>query len=907
VSDLLPFIVAGLVTGSAYGLASVGLTLTYRASGIMNFGHGALAAVAAYAFYTLYHDQGWPWPLALVVSVVVLGVVLGFVLELIGRRMVNASPSLQIVGTVGIILLVQGSVSEWKGTAYTAFPAYLPDGRFRVLSTNVSYAQAITFSIGLVITGLLYAFLRSTRLGYAMRAVVDDADLVSLAGTNPSTIRRLSWMIGSSVACLVGVLLAPTLSLDSILLTMLVVQAFGAAALGWFSNIPMSYVGGLVVGLATSLATKFVIGHQALAGLPSTVPFLVLFLALTLLNKDKFAVARRPLPPQLARWTAPTRVRVAAGVAVLAVLVSVPAWAGYRLPVYLVALATVVLFMSLGLLAKTAGQISLCHLAFAAISATAFSHLTDNGVPWLPALLIAGLLAVPAGVIVAIPAVRVSGHYLALATLGFGLVVERLFYSKDFMFGANSRSLTMPRPDGLETDTRYFYVVLTVALVIGLVLIALLATRLGRLMRGLADAPGALTTLGVSTNVTIVSVFSVSAFLAGIFGALYGAAINSANGGSFMSFNSLILLVVLLIIPGSFPWNCLVAAIAQVVMPSYIGGTISTYQLTALFGLSAILNATFGVPVLPPTARRLLDRLGGRRPETASPLEVDTSTNGAVSPRRIDRSPARARPGLPGLEISRLSVRYGGVVAMHELDLSAPLGRITGLIGPNGAGKTTTFNACSGLVHADSGSVAFKGVDISSLSPAARARAGIGRTFQRFQLFESQSVFDNITMGCEAPMIGRRIVGQFVGRRGERAIATEAAQHAMELCGIASMRDRQVSTLSTGQRRLVELARCLAGPFDLLLLDEPSSGLDRVETEEFEQVLRSVVAERGVGVVLIEHDLSLVMSSCDYLYVVDFGRLIFEGDPREVLNSDIVRAAYLGSDEAGESLSALSL
>ena len=225
------------------------------------------------------------------------------------------------------------------------------------------------------------------------------------------------------------------------------------------------------------------------------------------------------------------------------------------------------------------------------------------------------------------------------------------------------------------------------------------------------------------------------------------------------------------------------------------------------------------------------------------------------------------------------------------------MGRITGLIGPNGAGKTTTFNACSGLLRPTTGQIRLKGADVSSRPPAARARLGLGRTFQRMQLFDSMTVAENVSLGREAELAGGSFLSQLFSKPGDRALLEESTRDAMRLCGVSHLAHAKAGDLSTGQRRLVELARALAGSFDVLLLDEPSSGLDRVETEAFGRVLQRVVRERGTAILLVEHDMSLVMDICEYIYVLDFGQLVFEGAPAEVSASAIVRAAYLGSDE----------
>ena len=250
----------------------------------------------------------------------------------------------------------------------------------------------------------------------------------------------------------------------------------------------------------------------------------------------------------------------------------------------------------------------------------------------------------------------------------------------------------------------------------------------------------------------------------------------------------------------------------------------------------------------------------------------------------------------PDLEVQNLTVRFGGLVAVSDVSLVARGGAITGLIGPNGAGKTTTFNACTGMVTPTSGTVCLGGDDLHHHSPSWRARLGLGRTFQRMELFDTMDVRDNVALGREALLAGRRLTGRLFGRRNEWAECLDAAERALERCGIGDLAGQIAGDLSTGQRRLVELARVLASGFRFLLLDEPSSGLDVTETDAFAAILRGVLADEGIGILLVEHDMSLVRAVCSYIYVLDFGQLIYEGPAAEVLSSAAVRAAYLGSE-----------
>ena len=250
-TDLLPFVVSGIAVGAVYGLAATGLVLTYKTSGIFNFGHGAVATAAAYVFYWLHVDKGLDWKLALAISVFGLGPLLGLAMERFAAKLAPQRAALKIVGTVGLILLVQGLATIKYGTTSIPVPQFLPAGRdsFEAFDVVITYDKVIMTAVAVVAVALLYALFRWTRLGLAMRAVVDDPDLLEAHGTDPRRVRRIAWIIGCTFAALSGVLVVPLIGLDAILLTFLVVQAFGAAAIGGFASIPLTLAGGVAVGI----------------------------------------------------------------------------------------------------------------------------------------------------------------------------------------------------------------------------------------------------------------------------------------------------------------------------------------------------------------------------------------------------------------------------------------------------------------------------------------------------------------------------------------------------------------------------------------------------------------------------------------------------------------------------------
>lgn len=237
------------------------------------------------------------------------------------------------------------------------------------------------------------------------------------------------------------------------------------------------------------------------------------------------------------------------------------------------------------------------------------------------------------------------------------------------------------------------------------------------------------------------------------------------------------------------------------------------------------------------------------------------------------------------LEVRDVTVRFGGTLALDEVSLDLAPGRVTGLIGPNGAGKTTLFDCVTGMRRPSSGQVRFTGADITRAGPGRRSRAGIARTFQRLELFVSLSVRDNI-----------RVAGHIVRANTRRRPDIDAeTDRILSLTGLADIADADVATIPTGRARVVEVARALMTAPRLLLLDEPASGQTEAETDRFADLLRRL-AEDGMAVCLVEHDLPLVMSTCSTVHVLDHGRLIATGTPDEVRASAAVVAAYIGTE-----------
>ena len=594
--DVLPFLIVGVTSGSLYGLAGLGLTLTYRTSGVFNFAHGALAAAGAYLFSTLHFDHGLPWPVAMVISIAVVAVVAGVCLERLGRVLAVGGPVTAIMGTVAVLLTVQGVLTLAYGSTARQFPVFLPKGGFAISGVRVEWHQVATVLMAAIAAVALSVFLLRSATGRSIRAVVDNPELLDLCGARPERLRRVAWTIGSGFAALTGIMIAPSIGLDAFLLTLLVVQAFGGAAVGRFASLPGTYLGGLVVGVGASLLTRYSASRPALNGLTPNLPFLLLFIVLVVAPPKvrSAAIGRAGRRRHRSSGTSAAlggRVpRLAAAAVLLVILVALPSVVGVKMPVFTQALILAVVFLSLNLLVWQSGQISLAHAAFAAVGAAAFSHLTTGaGLPWLVALVAAGLVTIPLGVLVAVPSIRLAGVYLALATFGLGILLERFAYPKAVMFGATGlRTASLPAiNDRVISDRAFYYVCLFILVVVLASAAGLIRTRLGRYLRALGDEPLALSSFGLNVNTTRVLVFSLSAAIAGIGGALTIAAAGQTGSRAFTYAHSLLWVAAVALAGRGLFSGPLIAAGLVSVMPAYLPAGLVEHQ-PLMFGVATL-------------------------------------------------------------------------------------------------------------------------------------------------------------------------------------------------------------------------------------------------------------------------------------------------------------------------------
>lgn len=608
---LWTYIVSGLTTAAIYAIAATGLVLTYTTTGVFNFAHGGIGMMAAFTYWQLRFSWGWPAPVALIVVLFVLAPLTGALLEAVMmRRLEGTSDTTKLVVTLALMLATIGAATWiwnpnearpirkfWEGNVVTLFGVRLP------------WHQMSALILAVIVAIALRVLLTRTRLGVAMRACVDDRALASLNGARQSRVAMASWAIGTSLAALAGILIAPTLNLSQLPLTLLIINAYAAAMIGRLRSLPMTFVGALILGLTndllrgysdrisswTSIDTKF------LSGFYSSVPIVILFVVLLLLPQNRL------------RSHSSTRTRE---------VIATPTWPGTGLFAAIVVGGAVMLsyvlpkgdlfslnkLWGLGIVGLSmipligySGHISLCQLSFAGIGMVVMHHMGAQGNPI--ALVWAAVVAGIVGFIVALPSLRLSGIYLALSTAAFAVLMDRwIFVFPKFtlfgytfdLFGGGALNIRKTKLFGLTlTGHRSFFIFGSVAFaLVVLVIVAIRRSTYGQRLIALKDSPAACATLCMNPKITRLSVFTISAAIAGFGGAIYGQALQSVTSQSLEFVAGLSMLMVMVIGGLTSPGAALFMGmfLGSTFMANVVGKVIPSFaQLqTVLVGLVGI-------------------------------------------------------------------------------------------------------------------------------------------------------------------------------------------------------------------------------------------------------------------------------------------------------------------------------
>ena len=557
--DLIAYTIFGLVTASIYAIAASGLVVTYTTSGVFNLAHGATGMFGAFLYWQLRFAWQWPAWISLLIVVGILAPLFGCVIEkVLMRNLSDATEATKLAVTIGVLVaLVGAALWIWNPQTSRPFPAFYAGHKVTIIGVPVTADQLITVGIGILCAVGLRILLYRTRIGLDMRAVVDDRSLVLLNGGRPDRASMFSWALGSMLASLAGILIAPYLQLSVVPLTLLVVNAYAAAVIGRLRSLSMTVVGAIIIGLLQSYAVGYLPTSTVtwLQRLPDTIPIIVLFIALLV------------LPHQRLRGTSGRRTReafpvpsyrlalIGSAIAVVGAIVIGPLLGTQPLFSMSTGFALGIVGLSLVPLVGYGGQISLCQMTYAGIGAVVWAHATSKGN--LLGLVLAFLVAALLGAITALPAIRLRGLYLALATAAlaefcdtfvFGLSSVTVFGHTIPLFGFGSLPAARPNFPFLneQSDTTYFVLLAAIFCAVGIGIVALRRSRYGRMLLAMRESPAACAMLGLRLTTVKLGVFSLSAGIAGLGGALLAGLSTQFAPDAFSFFQNLPLLLLMM-------------------------------------------------------------------------------------------------------------------------------------------------------------------------------------------------------------------------------------------------------------------------------------------------------------------------------------------------------------------------
>lgn len=897
--EVIVFALLGLGVGAIYSLSSLGLIAIQRGAGVLNFAQGAIGTVGVYIFWEFHTYLGLPYGPAFVAGVVSSGII-GVVTYLgIMRRLRHASALVRIVATLAVLTVIESVLLIVYGTETTVIPSELPGSPIHITKgITVSTSTVIILGIAAVVSVGLAAMYTRTKFGRATTAMADNQRAAEVLGWSPDFIATANWALGSALAGAAAILVAPILQLQVETMTNVMLAAVAAALLAEFRSFVRAFWAGLAIGIIQTLVTRYV----SIADLGQAVPFIVVIIWLVATGRGipakDFAFSRLPsVGTGRIRWVASIGLSLAA---CLVIAVIDPAWQVAFATTFAVALV----LLSLVVLTGYTGQISLAQYALAGVGAFVSGRLASViHLPFVLAVVVGVAVAVIVGIIFATPALRTRGLTLAVVTLGLASAVEYVIFDSnaDWAGGFAGTPVSSPTVFGLSVDPivhsgRYAMMCVIAYFVAAVMVANVRRGRSGRRLLATRANERAAAALGISVTMSKLYAFALAAGIAALGGILLAFQNADIVFTDFTGFTSITLVAFAVAGGLGYLWGPLVGA-------TFVSGSVGSEVLNSLFpGLGNYIGIVGGGMLIfvllfnqdgiaSEQIRQfaLVRRLVLRRSTAAGPKLGD---DGVLSKPPMAPSKLAAGRFVPrSLEIHGLSVRFGGVTAVNNVSLAVPPGRVVGLIGPNGAGKTTVVDAVTGFVSPMAGRIVLDGQEIGGWGVARRARAGISRTFQHLELFEDMTVIENLRAACDRQDL-RSYAFDLVAPVNPPL--SDSALVAIEHFRLRDHLAKKASALSYGERRLVAIARSVAALPSVLLLDEPAAGLSAGESAELSVLVRGLAEERGLGILLVEHDMSFVMSVCDEIVVMDFGQRISAGSPSEVRSDPLVVAAYLG-------------
>jgi ABC-type branched-subunit amino acid transport system ATPase component/ABC-type branched-subunit amino acid transport system permease subunit len=888
-NEVVQFALLGLGTGAIYALLGQGIVVIYRGSGIVNFAQGAMAMVGAFLYWELRTERGWPLPIALMTAVGAIAAVGAMMHLLVMRPMRHSSSLARVIATLGLAsVLTAGATLVW-GPSQRIVDTDVPRDLWTFdglgLHVAVGSDRVYLFGIALTLTIGLTLLYRRTAFGRQVTAVAESERGAAMLGISPDRVATVNWAIGGTLAALAGILIVPITGLQVGQLAILVIAALATALTGALRSFWGVLAGGLLIGIIQSELARYgsdLFGVNGQQGVAASLPFIVIVVLLaargTALPLRSHTFERLP-----SIGTGHIRV-VPLVAAAIAVLMGVLTFFGDELNAAVLTMVIVaIIIVSLVVLTGYAGQISLGQFAFAGMGALIAGRLVSSeGWPFALAVVAGVVTSAAVGLAFALPALRTRGINLAVVTLGLGYAVEQIvFANSEYTGGFDGTPVGRTHLfgwdiDGVSHKGRYVAVCIVCFIAVILIVANVRRGRVGRRMLAVRTNERAAASLGISVFRTKLAAFGLSAAIAGLGGVLLAFEDRTIVYSAFGTFDSIN--AVLQTVIGGVGYLVGVpvgASFAPGAPPTLVINRILTDpgQWLVLAGGIVVLLTLVRHP--DGLGRKLTRRVAPQRPRELLPA--------------TDRELEHVRPA--SLRVRGLQVRIGGALVVRDVDLVVDSGAVVGLIGPNGAGKTMTLDAISGFVRPSGGEVTLDSEVLTTWSPRRRARAGIARSFQTLELFEDISVEENMRVAGEGGDAWSYLRDVAWPRREPLGPVSLTAVRDFAL---EEDLDRRPDELPYGKRRLVSVARAVATGASIVLLDEPAAGLNTHETEELGLLIRDLATRWGIGILLVEHDMQLVLGVCDRVIVMDAGAVIADGSPNQVRNDSVVQTAYLG-------------
>ena len=931
-SKFVSLLISGIISGAIYSMLAAGLTLTYTTTGIFNLGYGAVAFTCAFVYFELQNGLGWPNVWAGIVVILVLAPLLGLMLDrFVFRRLSQASDASKIMATVGVLIAVPalaefivalligvGHFNIPNGSLVSLAPGLGPEPpkQWHLNSAlNFNSDQLIVALVALLMAVGLWWLLKHTSIGLKMRALVDRPDLATARGVDRGRTSGFAWVLGTTLAGLAGVAGAPIFnSLTTGTYLFVLLAAAAAAVLGGFRSVPLAALGGLIIGAVQSLVAGYANFAQSIPGFSDAVPFALLFVGLAFWGRERGrragSVAEDVPPPDYLALRPPWR-RAAPWVFwFVAIFIYILFGAdAYWLGLATEGLALSVVFLSFTIVTGTGGIVSLAQAAFVTGAGLMAGVLIGHyHVPYFPALLGGVAFAVLLGVVVAFPALRLGGLSLALATLAMGLIADNVLFQWSWLAGPLQQGWAIPQPTigpfHLSDDKTMAVVLAIIVIVVTLLIRNLQRSASGRMMSAVRTSESAASTSGISANAIKITLFAVSAGLAGLGGVLLVTVEQHVTNSTYTTITGLTWLAVVVLWGIRRPSAAIAAGMGSTLFDGVLSsgfhfsfiswaGTSSVWLPQVLFGLGAVTMAQNPDGIL-----ALQEEQGFRRkqkkeakrslllPTTAIPAPVPVDglpaavaggQNGSARPVAVAARPARTRPADAALSLDSICAAYGETQVLFDLDLDVRRGKLTALVGANGAGKSTLCKVLAGLMEPTAGTITLEGNDITKMPAHRRAKSMLLAPESR-GIFPGLSVEDNLMM-----LLPR---------------ADERDQAYARFPVLGSRRHIPAGNLSGGEQQMLTMAPVMVKPPTLLIADEPTLGLAPLIVEQIMGVFAEL-RDQGVTLLVVEERAKAVLDIADDVALLELGRLVWDG-PRADLDPAHLTAIYLGQSTVEE-------